>query len=205
MSCASVTVSKKKENVENTLFSQDYGPSLRIAELRKNRGLTQLDLANIVGVTETTIANWEKGRTGADWILKLALLCTALECSLDDLILGNIGKNIQRLREKKEFTQRALAKAVGVSRSSTIAGWENRGTADEKIIQITRLCVELGCKSPDELLGVPPKKRKGASKHRPLSQEELFKQLKGEQEPALAPQDTRVPKGRRRPEPMPDT
>lgn len=61
-------------------------PRSRIAELRKAAGLTQLQLSQRVGVTETTIANWERGRGGLDWIVKLIRLCDALNCNLKDLI-----------------------------------------------------------------------------------------------------------------------
>jgi transcriptional regulator with XRE-family HTH domain len=58
----------------------------RIAELREQVGLTQKELSNLVGVTENTIANWEKGRSGIDWIEKLIRLCKALNCDLKSLI-----------------------------------------------------------------------------------------------------------------------
>jgi transcriptional regulator with XRE-family HTH domain len=61
-------------------------PRPRIAELRKAAGMTQLQLSQRVGVTETTIANWERGRGGLDWIVKLIRLCDALGCNLKDLI-----------------------------------------------------------------------------------------------------------------------
>lgn len=61
-------------------------PIPKIAELRDRVGLTQLELSQKVGVTENTIANWEKGRSGLDWIEKLIRLCRTLDCSLEDLV-----------------------------------------------------------------------------------------------------------------------
>lgn len=58
----------------------------RIARLREKAGLTQLELSRIVGVTETTIANWERGRSGTDVIEKIIKLCWALDCQLEELI-----------------------------------------------------------------------------------------------------------------------
>lgn len=58
----------------------------KISALREAKGLTQLDLALEVGVTETTIANWEKGRSGLPIILQLIKLCRTLECQLEDLV-----------------------------------------------------------------------------------------------------------------------
>jgi transcriptional regulator with XRE-family HTH domain len=58
----------------------------QIAALREKAGLTQRELALAVGVTETTIANWERGRSGLDWIERLIRLCRTLNCNLEDLI-----------------------------------------------------------------------------------------------------------------------
>jgi putative transcriptional regulator len=57
----------------------------RVAELRKCLDLTQRELANLVGVTETTIRNWENSRSGVEWFEKIAKLCNALECTPNDL------------------------------------------------------------------------------------------------------------------------
>jgi transcriptional regulator with XRE-family HTH domain len=57
-----------------------------IAELRKSTGLTQQDLAALVGVTVQTVQNWESGKSGADQIEKFIKLCTVLGCNLTDLI-----------------------------------------------------------------------------------------------------------------------
>lgn len=61
-------------------------PVKGIAALRQNAGLTQLELAQLVGVTESTISNWEKGRNGLEWFERVAKLCKALNCSPDELI-----------------------------------------------------------------------------------------------------------------------
>ena len=58
-----------------------------IAALREQAGLTQRDIAQELGVTETTIANWERGRSGLDWIDRLIRLCQVLDCDLTDLII----------------------------------------------------------------------------------------------------------------------
>lgn len=58
----------------------------RIAELRDRVGLTQRELASEVGVTETTIANWERGRRAIEFIDKLIRLCDTLHCDIRDLI-----------------------------------------------------------------------------------------------------------------------
>lgn len=68
----------------NTLMKNYAVPN--IAALRKRTGLSQTQLANIVGVDPVTIRNWERGRSGLDWFVKLAKLCEALDCSPRDLV-----------------------------------------------------------------------------------------------------------------------
>ncbi|GJD22646.1 hypothetical protein RIVM261_076020 [Rivularia sp. IAM M-261] len=55
-----------------------------IARLRERAGLTQSELAELIGVSENTIANWEKGGA-SKWIQNLKKLCTTLKCTLNDL------------------------------------------------------------------------------------------------------------------------
>lgn len=58
----------------------------RIAQLREKVGLTQLELSRIVGVTETTVQNWESGRSGIDQIERVIRFCKALNCQVEDLL-----------------------------------------------------------------------------------------------------------------------
>jgi transcriptional regulator with XRE-family HTH domain/predicted metal-dependent enzyme (double-stranded beta helix superfamily) len=55
-----------------------------LARLRERTGLTQLELAHKIGVSENTIANWEKG-SASKWIQNLKKLCNILQCDLEDL------------------------------------------------------------------------------------------------------------------------
>jgi transcriptional regulator with XRE-family HTH domain len=57
----------------------------KISELRDRQKLTQRELAEAVGVTETTIANWEKGRSATEWFVRIDRLCKALGVSPGDL------------------------------------------------------------------------------------------------------------------------
>jgi transcriptional regulator with XRE-family HTH domain len=57
----------------------------RVAELRKKLPITQRQLAERVGVTETTVRNWENNRSGVEWFERIAKLCEALNCSPNDL------------------------------------------------------------------------------------------------------------------------
>ena len=59
---------------------------IKIAALRTKAGLTQLELANIMGVDPSSIRNIEKGRAGVDQIVRIIKLCRALECAVEDLV-----------------------------------------------------------------------------------------------------------------------
>ena len=58
----------------------------RLAEVRRSKGLTQRQLADIVGVDSSTIRNWERDRAGGVAFARLAKICRALECSPDELV-----------------------------------------------------------------------------------------------------------------------
>lgn len=61
-------------------------PVSRIAEFREQIGLTQVELADLLEVTENTVANWEKGRSGLVWIERVNKLCKIFQCTPDQLI-----------------------------------------------------------------------------------------------------------------------
>ena len=51
-------------------IKQKYGPEQRkIANSRKRRGWTQKGLADMIGVSEYTVLNWENGHSRANWDL----------------------------------------------------------------------------------------------------------------------------------------
>ncbi len=58
----------------------------RIAELREAKGLTQAELARIIGVDISTVRNLERSRTGISAILRVVNLCQVFDCEAKDLI-----------------------------------------------------------------------------------------------------------------------
>lgn len=61
-------------------------PIPQLKSLRERAGLSQTELAFLVGVSVDTIANWENGRRGLDWFERFVRLCTALRCNPQELI-----------------------------------------------------------------------------------------------------------------------
>lgn len=60
-----------------------------IAKQRKIRGLTQEDLANILGITKNAVSKWERGLCLMDMSL-LKPLSEILEVSVNDILAGEI-------------------------------------------------------------------------------------------------------------------
>ncbi len=60
----------------------------RIAEIRKERGLTQEGLAEICSVTRQTISNWENGKSYPD-LETLVLISDTFDVSLDAMLKGD--------------------------------------------------------------------------------------------------------------------
>ncbi len=58
-----------------------------IAECRKNKNMTQQELAGKLGVSDRTVGNWENGRNMPDLSL-FKPLCNELNISLNDLLSG---------------------------------------------------------------------------------------------------------------------
>ena len=65
----------------------DPRPGLRLAEIRRDRNLTQEQLAETIGVTATTLQHWERGRVKltTDAIARCA---AALRCRMADLLMS---------------------------------------------------------------------------------------------------------------------
>ncbi len=60
----------------------------RIRTVRRERGLTQDDLAELVGVSRSAVAQWETGRTG-QVTGNLSRIASALQVNLEFLMAGD--------------------------------------------------------------------------------------------------------------------
>jgi transcriptional regulator with XRE-family HTH domain len=63
----------------------------RICFYRKNKKLSQIELAKKTEISNTAISNFEKGRQKPS-LITVARLAQALEVSIDDLFFGNINE-----------------------------------------------------------------------------------------------------------------
>ncbi|MBR2465257.1 MAG: helix-turn-helix transcriptional regulator [Clostridia bacterium] len=89
-----------------------------IAERRKNAGLTQMQLAEKLSITDRAVSKWETGRTLPDAAIMLEL-CAILSISVNDLLCGevvsvdNYGKELEKrllevVKEKEQSDKHLL-------------------------------------------------------------------------------------------------
>lgn len=75
-----------------------------IAELRKEKGLTQEQLAEKLGVTSKSISRWENGKT-MPYLSLMKPLCNELEITINDLLSG---EKIEKPNYQAKFEENIL-------------------------------------------------------------------------------------------------
>lgn len=73
-----------------------------ISSLRKDKGMTQLELAEIMGVTDKAVSKWERDLSCPD-INSIPKLAEILEISVDDLMQGKTETKEQDTKEKRKI------------------------------------------------------------------------------------------------------
>ena len=86
---------KSEENKESTL-------GIRIADARKNKGYTQEEFSQLLGVSPQAVSKWENGISCPD-IMLLPKISQLLEISTDELLTGNAPKTDDVPKEEKEI------------------------------------------------------------------------------------------------------
>lgn len=72
-----------------------------IADCRKEKGLTQLQLAEKLGISNRAVSKWETGKSCPDVSLMLEL-CSVLEITVNELLSGEriLMEDYQKRRKK---------------------------------------------------------------------------------------------------------
>lgn len=83
---------------------------IRILDYRLRRGLTQKELGQLVGVTESAVALWENGKRKPNYE-RLLKLSEALDCSVNDLVDYTANYEDLDLKDMPEITMIARAGA----------------------------------------------------------------------------------------------
>lgn len=91
-----------------------------ILENRKIKGLTQQELASLLGVTNRTIINWEKGKCMPDYSL-LIPLCEILEITVSEFLTG------ERDDDKTNSTVELILNYLDRNRSDNLEGYNKVG------------------------------------------------------------------------------
>lgn len=113
----------------------------RLRDIRENNNLKQIEIANILGVSQANYSRWENG-TELIPLRKLTILCNHFNVSMDYVVglkrdsKGNgiheldnniIGTNLKEFRRNNKITQIELAKFLNTTHS-TISAYESGKT-----------------------------------------------------------------------------
>lgn len=102
-----------------------------IAERRKEKGMTQKQLAELLGVTDRAISKWETGKSFPDISLLLPL-CEALSISTSELFAGEIDSPQRKPNltheEAGELVVRGVGSYLKKARAKSLAGWAVTGS-----------------------------------------------------------------------------
>lgn len=101
-----------------------------IAEKRKEQGLTQLQLAEKLSITDRAVSKWERGKSLPDASVMLDL-CSILNITANDLLSGEVlsmkdynekaEKNlVEMVRQKEEADKRLLSFEIVIGVISTV-------------------------------------------------------------------------------------
>ncbi|WP_330379848.1 helix-turn-helix domain-containing protein [Anaeromassilibacillus senegalensis] len=136
-----------KANILGVLLMERKTLGMMIAELRKNQGMTQLDLANKMGVTDKAVSKWERDLSCPD-VNAFPHLADVLNVSVNELMQSKT-ENRSPKKNVKEiirllFKGVALAMGIAVVVLSVLDGLEAKSG-------ITMLGIGLTCLAIDTL------------------------------------------------------
>ncbi len=83
-------------------MSTPHDIGTRISTTRRERGLTQDELADLVGVSRSAVAQWETGRTG-QVTGNLSRIADVLEVNVEYLMYGNDKRAAGDVRQGDEL------------------------------------------------------------------------------------------------------
>ena len=101
-----------------------------IAKRRKDAGLTQIQLAEKLGITDRAVSKWETGRALPDSSIMLDL-CSVLKITVNDLLCGEVvtmdnynkemeNNLLEMIKEKEQADKKLLSAEVFVGITSTV-------------------------------------------------------------------------------------
>lgn len=125
---------------ENKKERMKAGERIRLA--RKNKGFTQEQLAEIIGVERTAVTSWESGNSLPE-IRRYSDLCKALDVDCGYL-LGDY--------EEKEFSNNRISESTGLSESAIERLKRMKKRSDHSVIPTVTILNEDIAGSSDDIL-----------------------------------------------------
>ena len=89
-----------------------------IASKRKEQGLTQLQLAEKLGITDRAVSKWETGKSLPDASL-MPELCKLLKITINDLLCGEV-VSVENYNEKAEKALLEMVKKEEMQNASCL-------------------------------------------------------------------------------------
>lgn len=90
--------------------------NLQLRSIRKSKGLTIGQLADLIGSTQKIVGNWERGTT--EITLGDALrVCKVLDCSIDELAGWETNDSIKAKEEAYTAATKKIQEAVDIMRN----------------------------------------------------------------------------------------
>ena len=93
---------------------------MMISSLRKEKGMTQLDLAEEMGVTDKAVSKWERDISCPD-INSIPKLADVLGVSVEELMQVKIEANTEQKNNSVEKIINTALKAVGIAQGVAVA------------------------------------------------------------------------------------
>ena len=90
-----------------------------IADIRKEAGITQEEMARRLYVTRQAVSRWEQGRTLPD-VQSMLLLANLFGTTIDEMVRGDVDE-MREMVEKNEQQRKAFAIALGAVEVTVIA------------------------------------------------------------------------------------
>lgn len=110
-----------------------FGEKLQM--LRKNKGYSQEELADLLGVTRQSVSKWESGSTYPE-MDKLLSLCKIFNVSLNDLTNEEVKKEMLQMRDKNSFKKFVFAVLEMINKSMQMI---KKMTSKERVKMISEL------------------------------------------------------------------
>lgn len=116
-------VKKARDNAEAPDMRKEIG--LRISQARENKGLSQKDLSEIIGVKRETITQWENATRDIK-TTDIVRLSDALNVSCDYLLRGISANNIP-IGEQLGLSEKAIETLKAIKRMDALYGISDKG------------------------------------------------------------------------------